>query len=101
MVTEYVPAVPSQATVDVPEFPSITPDALKEQATPPDGEAEATRATVPVNPPWLPRVMVETAGDPAFATASAGLAAKLKSSTENATDTVWTSVPLLPVTVTL
>ena len=49
-VTVYVPALPLQESVEVPEVPSVTLVGLRVQVSPVDGETDDVRLTVPVNP---------------------------------------------------
>ncbi len=73
---------------------------LNVQVSPIEGDDAEVRATVPVNPLMGAIVTVEVAEDPALAFALVGLAVTLKSWTVTVTVAVWTSTPLVPVTVT-
>jgi len=70
----------------------------------PEGDIEAARLMVPVNPPKLLKVMVEEPEEPAVMARLLGLAVKAKSGCEDTmTETVTvlnTPVTLLPTTKT-
>ncbi len=70
----------------------------------PDGDIEAARLMVPVNPPKLLKVIVEKPEEPAVMARLLGLAVKAKSGCEDTmTETVTvlnTPVTLLPITRT-
>lgn len=69
-------------SVEVPEAPSVTDDALRVAVSPDDGETEETEsATVPVNPLRLETVIVSVDGLPNCATSEVGFAAIEKSHT--------------------
>ena len=49
-VTVYVPALPLQDRVEVPDVPKVTLVGLSVQVSPVEGETDDARLTVPVNP---------------------------------------------------
>ncbi len=67
----------------------------------PAGETDDVRATVPVNPFTGATVIVDVAAVPALGLTDVGLAAMVKSVMAYVTVAVWTSEPLVPVTVTV
>jgi hypothetical protein len=79
----------------------VTLVGLSVQVSPVEGDDTKPRPTVPVNPLMGAIVIVEVAEDPALAFALVGFAVTLKSWTVTATAAVWTSAPLVPVTVTV
>lgn len=79
----------------------MTLDGLRVQVNPVEGDGAEVKTTVPVNPFTGATVIVDVAEDPALAFAVVGLAVTLKSWTVTVTVAVWTSTPLVPVTVTV
>ncbi len=74
-VTVYVPAVPEQESVEVPEMPSVTLAGVNVHVKPVTGEMSADRFTVPVKPFTAVTVIVAVP-------LVVGLAATVKSLTE-------------------
>ncbi|SRR6266567_1574063 len=74
---------------------------LNVQVSPVEGDDAEVRPTIPVNPLMGAIMIVEVAEDPELALELVGLAVTLKSWTLTATVAVWTSTPLVPVTVTV
>jgi hypothetical protein len=78
----YVPALPLQESVEVPEVPRVTLVGLSVQVNPVEGEADDVRVTVPVNP-WIEvTVIVEVPVAPALTVTLVGLALIVKSGAE-------------------
>lgn len=67
----------------------------------PDGVTELVTATVPVNPLTGATVIVEVPAAPAVVVTEAGLADTVKSLTVTVTVAVWVRLTLVPVTVTV
>jgi hypothetical protein len=81
-VTVYVPALPLQDSVEVPEVPRVTLVGLSVQVNPVEGETDDVRVTVPVNP-WIEvTVIVEVPVAPALTVTLVGLALIVKSGAE-------------------
>jgi len=87
--------------VPLPPADRVLLETLSETAGP-EGDIEAARLMVPVNPPKLLKVMVEEPEEPAVMARLLGLAVKAKSGCEDTmTETVTvlnTPVTLLPTT---
>lgn len=85
--------------VDVELFNKILEGDNGRQLRPVDGETAAVRATLSVNPNKLVALTVEVAEAPATTVMSVGLAVRVKSCTVTLMIVLWSSVPLIPVTV--
>ncbi len=101
-VTKKVPTFkPLHANTALVEVPTVTLTGLSEQAGPPLGVTDMARPTLPVKPLTAAIVMVDVPVDPTFIVMLVGLVVMLKSTMSTLKDTVWTSEPLVPVTVTV
>ncbi len=92
--------------VDVPEPPEVrvTLAGLRDTVEPDAGTTTVESVTVPENPLRLPRLIVEVAEEPDWTVRADALVERLKSGasvTLTRMMTVWTSDPVVPVTVTL
>ncbi len=81
-VTVYVPAVPEQESVDVPEMPSVTLVGVIVHVKPVAGETVVDRFTAPVKPFTAVTVIAAVPLEPATNATVVGLAATVKSLTE-------------------
>ena len=92
--------------VDVPEPPEVrvTLAGLRDTVEPDAGTTTVESVTVPENPLRLPRLIVAVAEEPDWTVRADALVERLKSGasvTLTRMMTVWTSDPVVPVTVTL
>ena len=76
-VTVYVPSLPLQDSVDVPE--PVTLDGDSVHVKPVLGDTLLVSEIVPVNPSRAVAVMVDVPATPAFTVTVVGLAVRLKS----------------------
>ena len=88
--------------VEVPEVPRVTEDTLSKTVRPLEGTTEAARFTVPVKPLRLVAVMVDESEPPLSRICRlVRLASILKSTTRRVMGAEWSTVPTVPVSVTL
>jgi len=91
-----------RTSVAVPPEVTVTLEVASEHVMPAGGVVD--RLTVPVKPPCDVTVIVLVAAMPTFAVTGLGLAVRVKVPVVprlNVTTTLWDSVPLVPVTVTV
>ncbi len=89
-------------SVEVVDPPAVrvTLAGFSEAVRLPEDEA-AVRVMVPLNPPRLARLMVEEPLEPVAKLTVVGLGEMLKSGTLTVMVTLWTRLPIVPVTVTV
>lgn len=98
--TAYVPPVPVQVSMLVPEPPFMFVE-LSEQASPLTGEIAVERVTLPTNPLIGATVTIVEIGTPGVVLTIDGLANIEKSVNLNVTLVELVMVPFVPVTVTV